>query len=163
MSSRRYEKYLEKEGLIKRCPVDYKAIAKLLTRARIDVRTAKRNLRQDPECAYSYAYNAMLRTGLGLMFSKGFRPDIKGKHLTIVKFAGSILGDEFGKLVNDYDFMRRKRHRFIYEPGIPCSLKEATHSITVAEEFVAKVSSLIKTKAPEIQLKLGDQQEERPR
>jgi DNA-binding MarR family transcriptional regulator len=27
MSSRRYEKSLEKEGLIKRCPVDYKAIA----------------------------------------------------------------------------------------------------------------------------------------
>jgi uncharacterized protein (UPF0332 family) len=163
MSSRRYEKSLEKEGLIKRCPVDYKAIAKLLTRARIDVRTAKRNLREDPECAYNYAYNAMLRMGLGLMFSEGFRPDIKDKHLTIVKFAGSVLGDEFGKLVNDYDFMRRKRHRFIYEPGIPCSLKEATHSITVAEEFVAKVSSLIKTKVPEIQLKLGDQQEERTR
>jgi uncharacterized protein (UPF0332 family) len=102
----------------------------------------------------------MLRMGLGLMLSEGFRPEIKDKHLTVVKFAGSILGDEFKKLVNDYDFMRRKHHRFIYEPGIPCTQREATHSISVAEEFVQKVSRLIKAKTPQIQLGLRNQQEE---
>jgi len=56
--------------------------------------------------------------------------------------------------------MRRKHHRFIYEPGIPCTQREATHSISVAEEFVQKVSRLIKAKTPQIQLGLRNQQEE---
>jgi hypothetical protein len=43
----------------------------------MDLRTAKRNIDDDEECAYNYAYNAMLRSGLALMFSEGFRPEIK--------------------------------------------------------------------------------------
>ncbi len=107
------EENLLKQGLIKKCPVDWKAIKNLMRRAYMDLRTAKRNIDDDEECAYNYAYNAMLRSGLALMFSEGFRPEIKDKHLTIVKFAGSLLGSKFKKVINDYDFMRRKRHRFI--------------------------------------------------
>lgn len=35
---------LLKEGVIKKCPVDYKAIANLIKRAHIDLKTAKRNM-----------------------------------------------------------------------------------------------------------------------
>lgn len=139
---------LEKEGLIKKCPVDYKAIANLIERAYVDIKTAKRNIDDDEECAYNYAYNAMLRSGLALMFSEGFRPEIRNKHLTIVRFASSILGDKLKRIINDYDFMRKKRNRFIYEPDIPCSVKEATDAIETAEEFVDKISRLIKEKNP---------------
>lgn len=55
---------LLKENLIKKCPIDHKAIENLLKRARIDLKTAKRNLEQDEECAYNYAYNALLRSGI---------------------------------------------------------------------------------------------------
>jgi uncharacterized protein (UPF0332 family) len=140
---------LFKQGLIKKCPVDYKAIANLIRRAYIDIKTAKRNIDDDEECAYNYAYNAMLRSGLALMFSEGFRPEIKNKHLTIVQFASSILGDKFKRIINDYDFMRKKRNRFIYEPDIPCSVKEAKDAIKTAEEFVDKISKLIKEKNPQ--------------
>src|SRR3989304_8168173 len=116
---------LLKEGLIKKCPIDWKAIKNLMKRSYTDLLTAKRNIEDDEECAYNYAYNAMLHSGLALMFSEGFRPEIKDKHLTVVKFASSILGDEFKRLINDYDFMRKKRNRFIYEPDMPCSIKEA--------------------------------------
>jgi len=84
---------LLKESLIKRCPIDHKAILNLIKRAYIDLKTAKRNLDEDEECAFNYAYNAMLRSGLALMFSEGFRPDIKDKHLTVVRFDSSILGE----------------------------------------------------------------------
>lgn len=132
---------LLKEGLIKKCPVDYKAITNLIKRAYVDLKTAKRNIGDDEECAYNYAYNAMLRSGLlALMFCEGFRPEIKDKHLTIVRFASLILGDRFKRLINDYDFMRKKRNRFIYEPEIPCSIKEAKDAIKTAEEFVDKIS-----------------------
>ena len=86
---------LLKEGLIKKCPVDWKAINNLIKRAYTDLETAKRNIEDDEECAYTYAYNAMLRSGLALMTSYGFRPEIKDKHLTIVRFTSSILGDKF--------------------------------------------------------------------
>ena len=134
---------LLKQGLIKKCPIDWKAINNLIKRAYADLQTTKRNIGDDEECAYTYAYNAMLRSGLALMFSQGFRPEIKDKHLTVIKFASSILGSKFKKVINDYDFMRRKRHRFIYEPDIPCSRKEAEDALKTAKEFVGVISKRI--------------------
>ncbi len=142
---------LFKEGLIKKCPIDNKAVENLIKRAYIDLKTAKRNLHEDEECAYNYAYNAILRSGLALMFSDGFRPEIKNKHLTVVKFASSVLGNEFKKVINNYDFMRRKRHRFIYEPAIPCSRKEAENALKTAKKFVDIISKLIRKKSPQIE------------
>jgi hypothetical protein len=42
---------LLRQGLIKTCPVDWKAINNLMKRAYADLETAKRNLNDDPECA----------------------------------------------------------------------------------------------------------------
>jgi len=109
--------------------VDWKAINNLTKRAYTDLKTAKRNIDIDEECAYNYAYNAMLRSGLALMFSEGFRPEIKEKHLTIVKFTSSILGKKFKKVINDYDFMRR--------------------NLKTAKEFVDIISKLIRKKNPQ--------------
>jgi uncharacterized protein (UPF0332 family) len=149
MTYKHSKENLLEEGFIKKCPIDYNAIKNLLKRAYVDLKTAKRNLTFDEECAYNYAYNALLRSGLALMFSKGFRPEIKNKHLTIVTFAGSVLGDEFKTLINDYDFMRKKRNRFIYEPDIPCSQKEAIDAIETAEEFVEKITKLVRKESPQ--------------
>lgn len=149
MNYKESKEILLKDGLIKRCPLDYKAILNLLKRAYVDLKTAKRNLSQDEECAFNYAYNAMLRSGLALMFAEGFRPDIKDKHLTVVRFVNLVLGDDFKRLINDYDFMRRKRNRFIYEPEIPCSIKEAKDALEAAEEFVDKIAELIRKKLPQ--------------
>ncbi|MCK4576718.1 HEPN domain-containing protein [candidate division WOR-3 bacterium] len=137
---------LLKQGLIKKCQTDWKVINNLIKRTYIDLKTAKRNIDKDEECAYNYAYNAMLHSGLALMLSEGFRPDIRDKHLTIVKFASSLLGKEFKKVINDYDFMRRKRHRFIYEPDIPCSRKEAEDALNTAKIFVDIINKMIQRK-----------------
>jgi len=145
------KEYLLKQGLIKKCPIDKKAIKNLVKRAYVDLKTAKRNLDDDEECAYNYAYNAMLHSGLALMFSEGFRPEIRDKHLTTVKFASSILGKKFKMVINNYDFMRRKRHRFIYEPDIPCSREEAENAINTAKQFVNIISKLIRGKTPQIE------------
>lgn len=146
---------LLKQGLMKKCPVDWRAINNLMKRAYTDLRTAKRNIDDDEECAYNYAYNAMLRSGLALMFSQGFRPEIKDKHLTVVKFVSSLLGSKFKNVINDYDFMRRKRHRFIYEPDIPCSKKEAEDALKTAKEFVNIIGKLIKEGNPKTEFDFG--------
>lgn len=146
---------LLKQGLVKKCPVDRRAINNLMKRAYTDLRTAKRNIDDDEECAYNYAYNAMLRSGLALMFSQGFRPEIKDKHLTVVRFVSSLLGSKFKKVINDYDFMRRKRHRFIYEPDIPCSRKEAEDALKTGKEFVDIISRLIRDGNPQTEFDFG--------
>lgn len=74
---------LLKQGLMKKCPVDWRAINNLMKRAYTDLRTAKRNIDDDEECAYNYAYNAMLRSGLALMFSQGVRPEMAANTRTI--------------------------------------------------------------------------------
>ncbi len=145
---------LLKQGLIKLCPVDWKSIQNLIQRARVDLETAKRNLDDDPECAFSYAYNAMLRSGLALMFSRGYRPEIKDKHLTIVKYTGSIVGKKYEAIINDYDFMRRKRNNFIYEPDIPCSLTEAKNALETARKFNAMIVEIIRRRKPQIEMEL---------
>ena len=93
----------------------------------------------------------MLRSGLALMFSHGFRPEVKEKHLTVVKFVNVELGNAFKRVVNSYDFMRRKRHRFVYEPDIPCSKKEAEDAIGAAKKFVSIISDFIKKQNPQVQ------------
>ena len=85
------------------------------------------------------------------MFSQGFRPEVKDKHLTIVKFASLMLGKKFAKEINDYDYMRRKRHMFIYEPDLPCSTKEAEDALKSARVFVEMISRLIKEKNPQVE------------
>jgi len=149
MNYKESKENLLRDGLIKKCPLDYKAIFNLLKRAYVDLKTARRNLSQDEECAFNYAYNGMLRSGLALMFAEEFRPDIKDKHLTVVRFVNLVLGDDFKRLINDYDFMRRKRNRFIYEPEIPCSIKEAKDALKTAEEFVDKITESIRKKLPQ--------------
>lgn len=150
------KRHLQREGLIKKCPRDSSSTVNLLKRAFTDLETAERNIIQDEECAYNYAYTAMLRAGLALMLSDGFRPEIKDKHLTVVRFVSSIVGDKYKRLVNDFDFMRRKRHRFIYEPGIPCSKKEAQDALMIAGKLVNVISNLIKEKSPQLEFDFTD-------
>ncbi|MCK5347503.1 MAG: hypothetical protein KAR20_29035 [Candidatus Heimdallarchaeota archaeon] len=142
-------KTLLSQSLIKQSPVDHKATINLIKRVRADLKTAHRNLPEDQECAFNYAYNAMLRLGLALMFCNGFRPEIKNKHQTIVKYVNAVLGDGYRDLINDYDFMRRKRNRFIYEPDIPCSMKQAEDAIKTAGEFQKQILKIIKEQMPQ--------------
>lgn len=151
MTYKKVREELLKEGRIKKCSIDYRATTNLIRRAYVDLKTAKRNLDEDEECAYNYAYNAILRSGMALMSSEGFRPDIKDKHLTIVKFTSAVLGYEFKNLITNYDFMRRKRHRFIYEPDIPCSKKEAKDALHTAEKFLDAIHKIIKKKNPQME------------
>ena len=134
---------LLRQGLIKKCPVDRKAIENLLGRAEIDLKTAKRNLDDDPECTHTYAYRAMLRSGQALILNDGYRPDIKDKHKTVVQFTGVALGREHELIVNDFDQIRRKRHSFCYAPDIPCSQMEAGHALKTAESFLEVVRAVI--------------------
>ncbi len=135
---------LLRHGLIKQSPVDRRAIENLLGRAEIDLKTAKRNLDEDPECTHTYAYRAMLRSGQALMINEGYRPDIKNKHKTVVQFAAAALDDQYQHLVSDFDQIRRKGHALFYEPDIPCSRIEAEHALKTAEAFLKVIRKAVR-------------------
>jgi uncharacterized protein (UPF0332 family) len=141
---------LKRDGFIKECPIDIKTINNLIKRSFKDIETAKRNLEIDNDCSYNYAYNAILHAGLAFMESKGYRPDIIGKHTIIVKFINVVLGKKFSGLINNYDFMRKKRHKFIYEPDIPCSKFEAEKAINTATELIEIIKKYLKENNPQL-------------
>ena len=74
MTYNKTKEHMLKQGSIKKCPSDFKVIQNLIKRAHIDLKTARRNFKTDTECAYNYAYNAMLHLGLALMFSEKVKP-----------------------------------------------------------------------------------------
>lgn len=143
---------LLKENLIKPCNVDIKAITEFIKRAKKDLETSERNLNMDNDCSYTYSYNAMLHSGIALMNSQGYRPEVKDKHLTVIRFASVLFTDNQNHLLKMYNNMRKKRHMFIYEPFTPCSDKEAKDAVKSARGFVDEIINLILEKYPELKI-----------
>ena len=137
---------LKKDGSIKECPTDIKVVGNLIKRSFKDIETDKRNLEIDNDCSYNFAYNALLHAGLAFMDSEGLRPNVIGKHVILVKFLNAVLGKNSLDLINNYDFMRKKRHIFIYEPDIPCSKIEAEEAIETAVKLIGIIKKTIKEK-----------------
>jgi uncharacterized protein (UPF0332 family) len=148
------DEYLEK-GLLKKQRPNPKAVAKLVRRARKDLKTAQANLEIDEEVAYTIAYLAMLRMGRALIFIKGFRPADGFRHKTVVEFISCYLGNDFKTIVTYFDRMRRKRNKFTYEVDTAISKTEAQNALHIATEFVDLLEKRIKKEHPQIQLKFG--------
>lgn len=112
---------LEREGLIKRLPINEKKVRDAFNLAKRDLKTAEKISREDSDWAYSIAYNSMLQAARALMFSKGYRPSGKTQHVSVIKFCEASLGKEFSDTIVSFDRMRRKRHIAVYDkPGSVC-------------------------------------------
>jgi uncharacterized protein (UPF0332 family) len=137
-----YER-LVKNGLIKPYAATKIEIAYLLQIARRDITAARRNLKDDPDWAYSMAYNALLQASRALILHEGYRPRGGEQHVTVVEFIKERLGQSYSSQVNMFDQMRRKRHRLIYEtPGI-VSTTEVNSMINFSEKFIEEIDEVI--------------------
>lgn len=79
------------------------------------------------------------------MFSKGYRTDGEAHHATVVQFLEIALGREYEDALAVMDRMRRKRNRATYDTVGTLSDREAREAVSIAEEFVDKVVSLLKS------------------
>lgn len=61
------------------------------------------------------AYEAMLKSGMALMFDRGYRPESGGHHVTVVGFTEEELGPEHEALIQAFDRLRRSRHQRLYQ------------------------------------------------
>lgn len=131
---------LERQGLIRKLPVDRKKVDDALAHARRDLVTAGTILASDKDWAYTIAYNAILQAGRALMFSKGYRPDGANQHVAVVKFAELFID------ANDtitFDRMRRKRNSSVYDTAGTITESEAEFALEQAETLVRKIEECI--------------------
>ena len=124
---------LERQGYIKKLPIDRKKVKDSLSLAERDIATATTLLNLDTDWAFSIAYNAMLQTLRAFMFSQGYRPEGGNQHVSTVRFAELFL-DRDSVIV--FDRMRRKRHISVYDTAGSISKTEAETAIQTAKEIL---------------------------
>jgi uncharacterized protein (UPF0332 family) len=118
-------------------------ISQLLQIASRDIATAKRNLDEAPDWAYTIAYNAALQASRALMLHDGFRPRGGEQHASVIEFIEERLGINHKKQVQLFDQMRRKRHRVVYDtPGL-ISKSEAEQAIQFSQDFIEALTEQI--------------------
>jgi uncharacterized protein (UPF0332 family) len=137
-----YERLL-KQGLIKPYKASQTEINQLLNVARRDLTASARNLDEDPDWAYTMAYNAVLQASRALMLAEGYRPRGGEQHATVVEFMRENLGAAYANQNQLFDQMRRKRHRVIYEAAGLVSKHEAEQAVDFAKGFVAQLAETI--------------------
>ncbi len=144
-----FESYLRK-GLLKRQRVNFKQIETQLVRAIKDLRTARLVLREDPEWAATIAYQAMLRAGRALLFSKGYLPADGAQHRTVVELTHHLLGREYAALVEHFEKMRRKRNLFFYESDLAGTLTEAENALKTSSRLIRVIQGMIQQENPQL-------------
>ncbi len=137
-----YDRLL-KQGLIKPYSASPREIQQLLSVATRDLNASGRNLSEDPDWAYTMAYNAVLQASRALMLAEGYRPRGGEQHATVVEFIRENLGVSYVNQVNMFDQMRRKRHRVIYEVAGLVSKHEAEQTVEFAKSFVTQLTEII--------------------
>ncbi|MEN4042975.1 MAG: HEPN domain-containing protein [Anaerolineaceae bacterium] len=137
-----YERLL-KTGRIQPYTAKSSEVSQLLQVANRDIATAKKNLEDAPDWAYTIAYNSVLQASRALMINEGYRPRGGEQHATVVEFIEERLGSSFEKQVRLFDQMRRKRHRVVYEVAGLVSKSEAEQAIDFAQRFIQQITELI--------------------
>ena len=137
-----FESYLKK-GLLKRQRVNFKQIEKQIAQAHMDLEAAHAILSKNAGWAATIAYQAMLRTGRSLLFSKGYLPADGGQHRTVVELTGRLLGSDYAGLVQKFERMRRKRNLFFYESDPFGTETEAKNALKAASELIRAAQEVI--------------------
>ena len=137
---------------VKKQPVDYRQIGLILTKAERSLASSRNISRQDPESAFTLAYEAMLKASMALMFSNSYRPRVQlGHHKTLVNYSKYMLGKDFTGLSVTYDKMRGKRNRVVYDVGA-VSRVEVEEALATAEKFLQVVKKKIEEENPQMRL-----------
>lgn len=131
---------LEREGHIRKLPVDRRKVQDSLNLAKRDLKVAQGILEEDNDWALNIAYNAILQAIRALMFSKGYRPSGKNQHISVVRFAELFLETDDVVIV---DRMRRKRHATVYDTAGMVSKSEAENAVNRAGKIVEEVEELL--------------------
>ncbi|MBI5042822.1 MAG: hypothetical protein HZC10_03120 [Nitrospirae bacterium] len=146
-----YSELIEK-GIAENKAPNLNEIKNLQQRSYGDLNAAKNILNADREWAYIIAFFAMLRILKTLIRAEGLIPKGMDESKNIILIAGSILEKDFKSLLNKLDRMRRRTENFIKEYNKPVTKYESQQALIDAEDFVNKISSIIKERHSQLLL-----------
>ena len=145
--------YIEKK-LIKPERIGFDQIEKVIKSAQRDLEVAEKLLSIDEGHSYETAYTAMLHAGRAFVFIKGFRPSANFQHKTVAAFTAHFLGHKYKALIEKFDYMRKSRNNFIYEPWkFHVSMTDAKGALKSAQEFIEFIKDEIKREQPQVNFK----------
>jgi len=145
--------YVENK-LIKPEKIGVDQIEKVIKAAQRNLKIAEKLLLIDEGHAYETAYTAMLHAARAFVFVKGYRPTANFQHKTVVSFTACFLGDKYRILIEKFDYMRKNRNKFIYEPWrFHVSMTDAKSALKSANEFVEIIKEAIKKEHPQQRFK----------
>jgi len=117
--------------------VDWAQIERFLTSADKKLASARKILAFDEEACLQQAYEAMLKSSLGFMFSYRFRARSQpGHHIAIIDFVRSHLGKKRAGLLIVFDRLRRKRNLALYDDTGFVSQHDAEQALESAREYL---------------------------
>jgi hypothetical protein len=123
---------------------DADTVAALLQAAARHVTTAESAVEDDPEGAYSLAYDAARKAATALLAHQGLRPTSAGGHIAVVETVRA----QFPKVPGlvSLDRLRRRRNQSEYpQPSSydPIEPEEATDAVTVARHCLTSARRLL--------------------
>jgi uncharacterized protein (UPF0332 family) len=117
--------------------VDWAQIERFLASADKKLASARKILAFDEEACLQQAYEAMLKSSLGFMFSYRFRARSQpGHHIAIIDFVRSHLGKKRAGLLIVFDRLRRKRNLALYDDTGFVSQHDAEQALESAREYL---------------------------
>ena len=117
--------------------VDWAQIERFLASADKKLASARKILAFDEEACLQQAYEAMLKSSLGFMFSHGYRARSQpGHHIAIIDFVRSHLGKKRAGLLIVFDRLRRKRNLALYDDTGFVSQHDAEQALESAREYL---------------------------
>ncbi len=149
------EKY-EKEGKLRKRKVGFVQIEALLKQAILDLQEANKISDVAERATYLLAYMAMLKAGRALLLLQGYIPDDGAQHKTVVEITSAILGKQYNNIVEQFETMRRKRHKMTYEAGALLSKSEAQKALSSANDLINKIIKEAENLNPQFELKLNE-------
>jgi uncharacterized protein (UPF0332 family) len=138
------------KNLIKPEKIGVDQIEKVIKSAEKNLMVSEKLLSIDEGHAYETAYEAMLHAARAFVFVKGYRPTASFQHKTVVGFTTFFLGGKYKALIEKFDYMRKNRNNFIYEPWkVNISMTDAKSALKSAREFVDIIKEVIKKDHPQ--------------
>jgi hypothetical protein len=121
---------------------DKKSVDKYFNNASKDFRIAFKN--EDEEVIFKFSYDCLIKIGIALIASRGFRVKSRqGHHVKIIEKLSEILEDRNIILVGES--MRKKRNFDLYAGGILITEKEAKSYLELVGGVIKKAEEYLKS------------------
>ena len=118
-----------------------KTIKKYFFGAERDFKIAREN--KDPEVVFKFSYDCLIKLGITLIVSQGYRIKSRtGHHIKILEKLSQILENKDIEIMGEA--MRKKRNFDLYEGGVIISEKEAKEYFNFVKEIIAEYERFLK-------------------